>query len=174
MRLWVFVSVIWAIAVIVVTALMVADEGDITVHESTVVSQLSPESKVYFNHDGDEAQYVISLVYDNGHIVNINFKHSDAIPDIDELSEALSLAEVGGGKVSREKVETFRQGALETQVHAKKAQEEFDTHALAIKKRKLGKRNDILLMGVGFLVIPSLILLAFGYGVAWVRQGFVS
>lgn len=173
-RLWVLITAIWAIIVAGITTVMVVDTfGD--ADGPWIVYSLSDNAKPFFQNlelDEKGPAYAVEFSYADGTKQSIRFPllESEALVEFDQKIN--NLAKKEGKSVSENEIRRFLDVVIKKNSEAKSALVEYRQEVENITNRKAGERKEVIGVGVLVLVIPPVVLLLLGYGIAWVRRGF--
>lgn len=174
MRLWVLLSAIWAAFVIGITTVIVADSfGD--VDGPWIVYSLSDKAKPYFqNLESDEKgpAYTVEFSYTDGTKQNIRFPLLEDAALVDLDRKIKNLAKQEGKNVSEIEISRFLNVVSRSNSEAKSALNEYQREIENGVARKANDRKQTFGVAALVLVVPLIILLLLGYGIAWVRKGF--
>jgi|AntAceMinimDraft_3_1070362.scaffolds.fasta_scaffold59966_1 hypothetical protein len=175
-RLWIFISVFWAVIVVPVTAWIVIDDAQQSAEGPWIKYRLNDEARGFYEGlEGDEEgpAYTVVLEYDDGTEQSIRFTLLEKnIPEIDFEGKLNRLAQEEGKELGPEKIESFIERVIVKNEQAQKAKIAFDAAVKSEKARKIEQRRETIYIALAILAIPSLFLLFIGLGIGWVRRGF--
>lgn len=175
-RLWIFVSVFWAVIVVSVTSWTVIDDAQQSAEGPWIKYRLNDEARGFYEGlEGDEKgpMYTVVLEYEDGTEQSIRFtlleKKISEIGFEDKLNQ---LAQEEGKALGSEKIDSFIERVIAKNEQAQKAKNAFDAAVKYEKAQSLEKRRETIYMALAILAIPPLLLLFVGVGITWVRNGF--
>jgi hypothetical protein len=168
MRLWIFMSVIWAVIVVSVTAWIVIEDAQQSAEGPWIKYSLNDESRSFYEGlEGDEKgpAYTIAFEYEDGTEQNIQFTLIDRkVSEIDFKGKLNELAQEEGKELSPHEIESFIEQVSAKNAQALKAKNAFDAAVEFEKARKVEKRKETIYMALTILVVPSLLFLLIGLG----------
>jgi len=180
-RLWVLLTIIWVVFVGAVTFTVTDWSNEPPWYR--IYNNLSTHAQKYYEESSlpkHEPVYKVELKYTDGTETFIRFPIFDEISsnDIvdklhDDIEEKLiKLAKENKKKVASTEVARFiKLVAIENEL-AKRALREYQTVSNEqVKRHKQDIREGIIISALA-MVIPPVLLLMIGYGIAWVRRGF--
>ena len=174
MRLWVFLTALWAVIVIGIATFIVVDTyGE--VDGPWVVYGLSEKSKPFFqNLDADEKGpvYTVQFSYTDGTTQSIRFPMLEGVDLIEFQQKIRKLADEEGKEVSDKEIKQFLGAVSQKNSEAKLASSEYQQEVKRRAEQKVRDRKQAIWVSALVCVVPPIITLVLGYGVAWVRKGF--
>ena len=177
-RLWIFLSVIWvAIVASIATFIVIEDTSENARYRLSAIYRLSEESKAFYQDlekDEKGPAYTISFKYEDGTEQEIRLPLlGKELSELNNFGEQLTkLAEESGRTVNSRQIDQFIEKVGLKNSQAIRAKEEFDSEVEKAKVKNLEQRKKIIYGSLRILIIPPLIVLILGYGIAWVRRGF--
>ena len=180
MRLWVLVSVLWFCVVAVIVYVSVVSESYDPPYVHDIYNSLSPKAKPYylkfsldektFLKEGDsQEQWLLYDAVDEA--LRPFYKQSSEHPE-SLLSIQGKLKATKGYSLTIDEIEKRLNKLKEQDAMAPKAEEEFDSKVEEAYRKKAEARKKAIIHAITITVVPSVLLLLVGYGVAWVRRGF--
>lgn len=174
MRLWVLITAIWSVIVVgITTVIVIATFGD--TEGPWIAHSLSDNAKPFFqNLESDEKgpAYTVEFSYTDGTKQSIRFPLLENVALVEFDRKIKNLAKKEGKSVSENEIRRFLDVLSKKNSEAKSALVEYRQEVENITNRKAGERMQAIGVGALVLVIPPVVLLLLGYGIAWVRRGF--
>lgn len=174
MRLWILLTAIWAVIVIGIGVFVVTDSYG-QVDGPWVVYGLSEKSKPFFqNLEADEKGpvYTVEFTYTDGTIQSIRFPMLEGIDLIEFQQKIRKLADEEGKEVTNKEIKRFLGAVSQKNSEAKLASSEYQREVKRRSEQKVKDRKQAIWVSALVCVVPPIIILVLGYGVAWVRKGF--
>ncbi|RYY77225.1 MAG: hypothetical protein EOO52_07035 [Gammaproteobacteria bacterium] len=173
-RLWIFISLIWA-AIVMTTAFIVLSQSSYNEPtKASVISKLSESSRKFYEIE-DGPRYTVTLSHEDGTKVGIQFplltEEFNALPFKEKLEK---LAKKSGKTISVIEIENFAKEVKILNLQAAEAKREFDGVYENIMKANSDRRSKVIFTALISILMPILIILLLGYGMAWVRAGFTK
>lgn len=164
---------IWALIVIAFTTVLVLDTYE-DPSRFSVVWELSDEAKSFYEEsESDEGPtYIIDLTYEDGTSARVRFPLFESL-DFQEFEGKINRhAEREGKRVSEAELRRFFSAVTQKNKEAEAASLEY-RRAFALKSAEQRRdRLQFVQIAALVLIIPPLVLLSLGYGIAWIRRGF--
>jgi hypothetical protein len=179
MRLWVLVSVLWLSLVGVIVYVSVVSESYDPPYTQDIYNSLSTKAKPFyfmlnenagrFLKKGDEDQWL--LTDEVNEALRPFYKeysgHPATLFSIQSKLKGANGYSLSVDEIKKRLIELKEQDAL-----APQAKEEFDRKVEEAYRKKAEARKKAIIHATTITVVPSVLLLLVGYGVAWVRRGF--
>jgi hypothetical protein len=174
LRLWILLTAIWAVIVIGIVSVVVVETYD-DAEGPWIAYSLSEKSKPFFqNLEADEKgpAYTVEFTYKDGTVQGIRFPMLEGVDLIEFQKKINKLAANEGKEVSEKEIRRFLGEVSQKNSEAKSALAEYQQELERRREQKINDRKQAFFIGALVLVIPPIIILVLGYGIAWVRKGF--
>lgn len=174
-RLWVFLCLVWVVSTLSITFYSYTTYNvnpsyfSIAFRLPQNYRNLFPDGVTRVNATHSER-----VDYVDGTSVRINFDDVLAISADDIRPRLINLAEINNNTISDQEIDSFRTKIIERQDFLRGAQNRFDEIVTTIEMERLEVKDQILYQGALIILIPPIALLLSGYGLAWVRRGFIQ
>lgn len=173
MRLWIVLSVLWAVIIVGMFGLLIAQTYQ-DPDRPSVYYQLSDSAKSFYENskEGEGPTYEATVHYADGTSTTIEFPLLTSTDFQEFETKVKGYAEGQGTHVHPAELDRFYSAVIQKNKDAEAASLEY-RRALALESAKQ-RLNRATWVKTGFLVlfIPPLAILSFGYAIAWVRRGF--
>ena len=174
LRLWILISAIWGVGVIGIAAVSVADTfGD--ADGPWIKYGLSEKAKPFYeNLEPDEKgpAYTIEFAYADGTKQGVRFPLLNDMEASEFDRKIKNLAVREGKKISDIELSRFVNEVSSKNAEAKEALAEYQREVESSAQRKVSDRRQTIWISTLVLIVPPLIVLLLGHGIAWVRRGF--
>lgn len=175
LRLWILLTSVWAVIVIGIATVMVVETYD-EVEGPWIAYSLSEKAKPFFlNLEADEKgpAYTVEFTYTDGSTPSIRFPLLENVDLIGFEQKIKKLAVKEGKEVSEKEIRRFLDAVSQKNAEAKLALTEYQQEVERRGERKVNDRKQTIVIAALVLVVPPFVMVALGYGIAWVRRGFV-
>lgn len=172
-RLWLFLTAIWAVVVVGFAAIMAADTYD-DPDGPWIVYRLSDDAKPFFKDstNSDGPTFTVGLSFEDGTTNDISFPLLDST-DLQSLeSKIRRFADREGKRISESEFRRFSSAVVQKNNEAEAASLQYRLAVAQQSMKQSDKRKTTFQIAALVLVVPPLVLLTFGFGIAWVRRGF--
>ena len=177
LRLWIFISAIWCAAVITVASIIYIDTQN-TPSTYRVNTKMSEELKQFYKDlevDEEGPRYTLTVKYTDGSDQSIRFPLIDEPIIKDEFEKKINgFAGKENKSVSKRELNKFYNLVSKKNKRAAEAKAEYDEEYELLTLKIQQEKANIIYIAIASAVVPSVLILLLGYGVAWVRTGFKS
>lgn len=169
LRLWVFISVIWAVIVVFLAALLMREDWHKAPDYSAALKHVSDETLIFYRDFGPSPEMTVPVSFSDGSKTTVHLDLSNPI-NIESISSMIEISvdnhnrKALPGEVSRITKEAEKRKAL--------LKAAIDDMEAGIKQAMRKNQREMVTLVIAIVVIPSSILLVVGSGFAWVRRGF--
>jgi len=174
-RLWVLISIIWALIIIAISAIVIKDTYNIP-NGPLIIYRLSYKSKVFYQdleEDEKGPAYTVTFKYEDGTTQSVRCPlFVKPIEDIDFSEHLRKMALESGKKISDHEIELFISNVSKKNSSANSAKAEYESEREKVQKENIESRKNTFLFSTIAIIVPPIVILLIGYGVAWVRKGF--
>lgn len=177
LRLWVFVSLIWCIAVSAMATIVYKEIRD-EPYASSVSNKISKEAKEFYSDledDEDGPKYMLTLSYSDG--TELEFRLpllEEPVEEKEFKSKILNIVDEDNATISKHELDRFYKAVLKRNKLALEAKEEYDQVYLDLELVLKQEKLNFIYVTLAIASVPVLLLIILGYSIAWVRAGFNS
>jgi hypothetical protein len=175
-RLWILLSVIW-LAVVTTFIAVSLNEFDGKANGPWISHRLSESSQQFYKRRGNSDEgpsYVVPVTLVSGTVKEVSFSvlSSSGLESIERKIQSLAASE--GTSVSAEEMSRFLSAVRLENKRAENAAKEYAIELAKYSVEQRESRRDLITFGGLLGAVPPIFVLVLGYGIAWVRRGFIA
>lgn len=174
MRLWVFVSVVWLSLMVVMGVTILFEDYDREPNFDNIFYKLTDKTKEFYRDNKnieENPYYVLSIKHLDGEEFKVRIDLMDE-SEQESIMDRFAKYVTEEKKVSESELKTVLKTISLKNKEAFSAKQEFDDKVNNFKSENIQRRNESIIQITMTALIPPIVILLLGQGVAWVRRGF--